>query len=163
MTVRLLLLLTTLTTGLISGFFYAYSCSINIGLSRLTDAEYIRAMQHINRAVLNPTFFLSFFGTLILLPMATWVIYVTAGSTSSFYCLLAACTFYFFGVFLITAMGNVPLNESLDHFNTYVATAEELNEQRIAFSNSWNRFHTIRTLANIITFVSLIWAVLKWD
>lgn len=62
-------------TALIAGLFYAYSCSVNIGLGRLPDREYLAAMQNINSAILNPLFFLSFMGTLILMPLSAWLNY----------------------------------------------------------------------------------------
>jgi len=51
------LVITTTTTSLIAGLFYAYSCSVNPGLRRLADKEYLTAMQSINKAILNPVFF----------------------------------------------------------------------------------------------------------
>lgn len=56
---------TALTTALIAGLFYAYSCSVNPGLGNLPDKEYILTMQSINIAIINPVFMLSFIGTVI--------------------------------------------------------------------------------------------------
>ena len=47
----LTLILATLTTGLISGFFYAYACSVTLGLALLPDEQYIEAMKAINATV----------------------------------------------------------------------------------------------------------------
>lgn len=58
----LTLILATLTTGLISGFFYAYACSVTLGLALLPDEQYIQAMQAINATVRNGVFAFSFFG-----------------------------------------------------------------------------------------------------
>ena len=56
------LALCILASALISGFFYAYYCSVMPGLAA-TDAESaIRAMQGINAVVRNGTFAFSFFG-----------------------------------------------------------------------------------------------------
>ena len=46
----------TLTTGLISGFFYAYACAVTRGLALLPDAQYVAAMQAINATVRNGVF-----------------------------------------------------------------------------------------------------------
>lgn len=151
MLIKIILLITTLLTSLISGFFYAYSCSVNPGLARLTDTEYIRAMQSINRAVLNPVFFASFFGTLLLLPVSCWMWFMTEGLSTGFYLLLAASTFYIVGVLGVTGLGNVPLNESLDKFNINVATPQEISAQRTMFEAPWNRYHNVRTWSNIIS------------
>jgi uncharacterized membrane protein len=59
-----LLIITAVLAALIAGLFHAYSCSVVLGLGKLSDAEYLRAMQNINREILNPVF-LSFMGTAI--------------------------------------------------------------------------------------------------
>ena len=63
----LTLTLATLTTGLISGFFYAYACSVTLGLALLPDEQYIEAMQAINATVRNGVFAFSFFGAVLSL------------------------------------------------------------------------------------------------
>ncbi len=158
MVIKIVLLFSILTSGLISGFFYAYSCSVNPGLGRLTDAGYLRAMQSINRAVLNPIFFITFIGTLVLLPVATWLEFRLVGATDRCYWLLTGSLLYFFGVFLITVMGNVPLNDALDKLNIDEATADDLKRQRKAFEHRWNRLHLIRTIANILAFACIAWS-----
>ena len=50
-TTNIILTIAATTTALITGLLYAYSCSVNIGLGRLADAEYIAAMQSINKAI----------------------------------------------------------------------------------------------------------------
>src|SRR5438105_15298485 len=92
-TVNIILLATATTTALIAGLFYAYSCSVNPGLGRLPDNEYLAAMQSINRAILNPVFFMSFMGTLLLLPLSTYLHY-RQPNRSLFYLLLMATILY---------------------------------------------------------------------
>ncbi|SEK18465.1 anthrone oxygenase family protein [Parapedobacter koreensis] len=161
MVLQLALLLAILATGLISGFFYAYSCSVNTGLGRLNDAVYLKAMQSINRAVLNPLFFLTFFGTLVLLPVVTWLEFRLVGTTNTFYGLLVSSLLYFFGVFLVTAMGNVPLNDALAQFDIEAATEADIRQQRLAFEGPWNRFHLIRSVFNALAFAGAVWAGLQ--
>jgi uncharacterized membrane protein len=60
----------TFTTGLISGFFYAYMCSVTRGLTLLPDAQYVAAMQAINATVRNAVFAFSFFGAVLFLLLA---------------------------------------------------------------------------------------------
>ncbi len=63
----LTLTLAVLTTGLISGFFYAYACSVTLGLALLPDEQYVEAMQAINATVRNGVFAFSFFGAALSL------------------------------------------------------------------------------------------------
>ena len=107
-----ILIITATATALIAGLFYAWSCSVVPGLARLNDAEYLASFQAMNRAILNPVFFASFMGTLVLLPLCTYLHY-TPGSVR-FMLLLAASILYAVGVFGVTMAGNVPLNDMLD-------------------------------------------------
>ena len=158
---KITLLITTFLLALIAGLFYAYSCSVNPGLGRLSDTEYLRAMQSINRAILNPWFFASFLGTLIMLPVSTWISYNAGGTSSLFYLLLAATMIYAIGVFGVTGFGNVPLNEALDRFEIGNATLQEIKKQRLAFELAWNKYHMIRTLANLLSLMLVLWAIIK--
>jgi uncharacterized membrane protein len=150
----IILIVTATTTGLIGGLFYAYSCSVNLGLGRLSDGAYLAAMQSINKAILNPVFFASFIGTLLLLPACTYLHYKP--SSTKFIVLLIATALYVVGVFGVTIFGNVPLNEGLDKIDFSVASIEDISRQRINFEKPWNRLHQIRTVASVITLVLVI-------
>ncbi|MGH3838754.1 MAG: hypothetical protein ACRDSG_06445 [Pseudonocardiaceae bacterium] len=52
----------TLATGLQAGLYYAFAVSVMPGLRRIDDRAFVEAMQQINVAIINPWFFLSFFG-----------------------------------------------------------------------------------------------------
>ncbi|HEX6430555.1 MAG TPA: anthrone oxygenase family protein [Niastella sp.] len=157
------LLAAAFTTALIAGLFYAYSCSVNAGLGRLPDTGYLAAMQAINREILNPLFFMSFMGTVILLPLATWLQYGHPVSLR-FYLLLAATLVYGIGTFGVTMGGNVPLNNALDAFNIQTASVEEISQQRILFEKPWNKLHSIRTIANAIALILVLVAcIVKQD
>jgi uncharacterized membrane protein len=157
---NIILLLAALATALIAGLFYSYSCSVNPGLGRLPDAAYLAAMQSINKAILNPLFFASFMGALILLPLATYLHY-SQPIPSRFWLLLIATIIYAAGTFGVTMVGNVPLNEALDKFNLQSATVQEIANQRIKFEMAWNRLHSIRTIFNVIALVLVIIACMN--
>ncbi|MGY3211979.1 anthrone oxygenase family protein [Mucilaginibacter sp. HD30] len=155
-----LLLLTALAVALIAGLFYAYSCSVNIGLGQLPDREYLNAMQAINKAILNPWFFASFMGSLVLLPLSTWEQF-SADNYLRFYLLLAATIIYIIGVFGITAFGNVPLNDRLAVADLPTLTGQALADLRTAFESPWLHYHLIRTLAAIMTLILVIASCLQ--
>lgn len=155
-----ILILTAITAALIAGLFYAYSCSVNIGLARLSNAGYIAAMQAINKAILNPLFFVSFIGSLLLLPVSTFLHYQQPIS-NRFIFLLIATIIYIIGSFGVTIFGNVPLNEMLARFNLQAASDEEIANQRTKFELPWNRLHTIRTIASVISLVMVLIACVK--
>jgi uncharacterized membrane protein len=151
------LLIAAFTTALIAGLFYSYSCSVNAGLGKLPDAGYLAAMQSINREILNPLFFMSFMGTLIFLPVGTWLQYSNPVSTR-FYLMLAATLVYAIGTFGVTILGNVPLNNALDGFQLQSSSPDLLHQQRELFEKPWNRLHSIRTIANAIALILVLLA-----
>ncbi len=155
----LILLVTTALTALITGLFYSYSCSVNPGLAQLPDENYVAAMQSINQAIQNPAFFLSFMGTLVMLPVAAFMSYRN-GITLQFYLLLTAALVYGIGSFGVTAAGNVPLNNTLAAFNLKAATAVEISAARRAFEEKWNSLHQIRTWASLIALILSVVACL---
>jgi uncharacterized membrane protein len=161
-TTNIILAITTTTTALIAGLLYAYSCSINIGLGRLSDSEYISAMQSINKAIQNPLFFISFIGTLLLLPMSTYL-HFTQPITMRFWLLLSASIVYIVGVIGVTFFGNIPLNNALNLFDIKSANLAEINKQRLDFEGAWNNFHTIRTCASVVALVLTILACLHHE
>lgn len=159
---RIVFIITATSTGLIAGLMYSYLCSVNPGLAKVSDREYISAMQAINRAILNPIFFASFMGTLILLPVNAWMSF-TKPVTLPFVLLLSAAVVYIVGVFGVTMFGNVPLNEALDKFDIQSASAAELAKQRADFAIPWNSLHNIRTIASIVSFILAILSCLFYN
>jgi len=149
-----------LLTGLIAGLFYGYDCSVIKGFRNIPDKEYFTAFQSINRAILNPYFFVSFMGSLLILPVVTWLSYKAAGPVS-FYLLIAATILYAIGVFGVTMFGNVPLNNQLDQFDISNATPDALKALRQKFEINWNKLNAIRTYAAILSFLLTIISLAK--
>ena len=145
-------LLTLFTTGLSAGLFYAWWASVLPGFKNVTDDHYLHTFQSINRAILNPGFFITFFGALILLAIST-VITLKNGYTPQFYWMLAGLLFYM-GTFFITAFGNVPLNNSLDQCALESLSEAELQTFRNYFELHWNRLHIIRTIFAMLSFLA---------
>lgn len=141
-------------TALIAGLLYAYSVSVNGGLHRLTDSEYVAAMKSINDVIQNPVFLLSFVGPVILLPLAA---FLQIEAYPAFIFLVAASLLYIVGTFGLTIAGNVPLNEKLAR-----SSAQEVTAARAQFEGPWNRLHAIRTAASIAAVVLVFAAFLPW-
>lgn len=154
-TQSILLASAAITTALMAGLFYAYSCSVNPGLNRLSDTAYLAAMQSINRAILNPVFFAGFLGAALSLPLSTYVHYGQPTSMR-FWCLMAATVVYMIGVLGVTIAGNVPLNETLDAFDLQSASVQEISAQRATFEISWGKLNTVRTIASTLALVLVV-------
>jgi uncharacterized membrane protein len=144
---NIVLVFAGILTALVSGLYFGYSVSVNGGLHRLNDSEYVKAMQSINAVIQNPIFFVSFIGPLPLLPLATYL----QGDANSmqFALLLASSVLYIAGSFGLTMVGNVPLNQRLAKFDMTKASGNEIAYARAEFEKPWNRLHTIRTIASI--------------
>ncbi|MEO8066680.1 MAG: anthrone oxygenase family protein [Flavobacteriales bacterium] len=157
---RTILLLTAIATALMAGLFYSWTCSVIPGLARLSDDRYLAAMQAMNRAILNPLFFVVFLGAMLLLPLCTWQ-HFQAAVPGRGWLLLAATVVYFIGVMGITFFGNVPLNNLLDAADLSSTSASGMSELRSAFERQWVRLNTIRTLASVGTLVLVLLACLR--
>ena len=151
----IVLIITVVTTGLIAGLFYSWSCSVTLGLARVSDNTYVEAFQQMNRAILNPAFFVIFLGTAILLPVSVWLNY-TPGTNTRFWWLVGASAFYLMGVFGVTMVGNVPMNDALDKFQLASATAQEISAQRAVFEVRWNNLNLVRAACATIALIMLV-------
>ena len=90
--------LAALGSGLMAGFFLAFSATVMWGLERQPAPAGIAAMQAINVVVLNPIFLGVFFGTAILSLVLDIVALVRFSEPGSGY-LLAGSLLYFVGTF----------------------------------------------------------------
>lgn len=147
----------TLCTDLMAGLFFSFSYSVMPALKRVPDKEFITVMQSINRAIQNPVFFIVFFGCLLLLPACTYICY-RSPVTPVFRLALAATIIYFIGVFGVTALGNIPLNNALDKFNMAGASSEMITQQRTVFETRWNGLNMVRTISSALSFLLMILA-----
>ena len=153
------LVLTILFTGLSAGLCFTWSNAVTTGIGRFDDLGYLSAFQQMNRTILNPMFFIVFFGPFLLNLVNIYLFKNT--SSTIIWLLILATVIYFLGVVLITIFGNVPLNEILDKTDLSSASVEELRKLRETFEVKWNRFHLIRTLTSAISFLLLLISLIQ--
>lgn len=132
-----------LGSALIGGIFFAFSTFLMKALAKIPVPEGIRAMQSINRVVLNPMFLGVFFGT-ALLSTAAAVFAAIGWSGPSSPWLLAGSLLYLMGTFLLTAFGNVPLNEQLKDVEP-----ESGQELWAHYLGKWTLLNHIRTACSL--------------
>lgn len=138
-------------TGLSAGLFFAWSVSVIPGTQKVMDSTYLQTMQSINRAILNPAFYLVFFGSLVFLTIAS--IYQLHDNKVTFWLMLAASVLYLTGTLGVTGLGNVPLNNQLETLNLIELPAKKLAEFRKSYESNWNRLHWIRTIFAVASFL----------
>lgn len=145
-----------LLTGLSAGLFYAWAVSVIPGTRRVGDMAYLEAMQAINRAILNPAFFLIFFGSLAALAVST---VQQQRSGLIFWLMLAATITYLLGTFGVTVFGNVPLNNALDALTLNELSPGQISSTRSHYETQWNRLHMARALFAVLSFILALSAV----
>jgi uncharacterized membrane protein len=156
----IILIITTVFSGLMAGLFYAWSISVTPGLARINDLSYLQAFQSMNRAIINPVFFVVFFGLVVLLPVLSYLSFQTSLSNQFWYVILATL-FYFIGIMGVTIAGNVPLNNALEALQIESMTPEQMDVFRKGFENKWNRLNLIRTISSFLTFLLLVIACVR--
>ena len=141
----ILVVLVLLGSAVIGGVFFAFSSFVMKALGRVPSAEGIAAMQSINVVVLNPSFLGAFIGTAVISVLVGGLA-VTGWATPSAPFLLAGALLYLVGTFLVTGLGNVPLNDQLA---AVVATDPEAISMWQHYLDRWTFLNTIRTGAAV--------------
>jgi uncharacterized membrane protein len=143
---RVVTLISALGSGLMAGFFFAFSVSVMTALGRLPPAQGIAAMRSINVVVINPVFLIAFFGTAV----ACVAVAISALSTwhrpGAAY-LLAGGLLYLVGSFLVTIAFNVPRNNALAAVDPASAAGAALWASYLTAWTAWNHVRTAAALA----------------
>jgi uncharacterized membrane protein len=162
-TATLLLVATTVATGLLAGFFYSYACSVMPGLARADDRTLVDGMQQINEAILNPVFFLTFMGAPAL-NLATWLVLrrtrrrdVRSHDDEAVRWILVGLGLSLLG-FVVTMALNVPLNDDLAAAGDPARIAD-IAKVRDDFLAPWVAWNIVRAVAITGSFVALVWSL----
>jgi len=135
-----------LGSALIGGGFFAFSSFVMKALSLRPSAEGIAAMQSINVVVINPSFLGAFIGT-ALLSLGVIALSLAGRSHPAAMFFLGGAILYFVGTFLVTVLGNVPLNEQLAAASATDPAAVELWKH---YLYRWTIFNHVRTAAAMV-------------
>lgn len=146
------IVVTAVASAALGGVFFAFSSFIMPALDRIAPAEAMRAMQRINVDVLCRSFFALFFGVPIL-SLGLTVHAGLAWSEPGSALLLTAGLLNILGSFVVTVVGNVPLNERLAKQSADSANASTLWS---TYSKPWVRWNSLRASANLAAAVLLL-------
>lgn len=150
----IILILGILFTGLTAGLCFTWSNAVTPGIGRLDDLGFLQSFQAMNRAIINRSFLITFFGPVILLFINAYL--HRNGHPTTFWSFMLAAILFLIGIGLITVFKNVPLNELLDKTVLENLSAIELKELRTKFEQPWNRWHIQRTIASFTSFSLLL-------
>ena len=140
----LLALAVIVGAGINAGAFFAFSTFVMPALATLSPRNGAEAMQAINRAAPTPPFMLALFGTGVL-ALIPGIASVDNLGTAAGWCTLAGALAYL-NVIVLTAVVNVPLNNSLEATD---AAGSRINEVWSRYQRVWNRANHGRTLLSI--------------
>ncbi len=134
-------------TGLYAGYMLAFQSGVMPSLREVDDASFTLVMRTVNRRVPGPVFLLLFLGSLAF-PAASFLVVPEArdGSETALVGAAAGCALV---GHLITAGGNVPLNNALENSRH----RGDERAARGAFEGRWNTLHGVRTLFAVAAFV----------
>lgn len=140
--VTLLLWFAAIGCGLIAGIYFAFSAFIMTAFKRIDVAAGVAAMNAINRVILTSLFMPLFWGTTLAslaLALAAILRWGQPGAAA----MLTGGLVYLAGMFLVTALFNVPLNRALER-------AGEADRFTVwsGYLGDWTRWNHLRTLAS---------------
>lgn len=142
--------------ALVSGVFLAFSGVVMPSLAASNPAGAIQSMQIINRKVFPTVFMVLLIGMAIVSPMLVgWVLWRGAGPAEPW--ILAAGASYMLGVFIVTLVFNVPMNERLHRMDPQGGIAEAYWRRYVP---GWTFWNTIRWVASAISAACMLIAVL---
>lgn len=148
------LLAATLTTAMMAGLYYAYSCSVMPGMRGADPAVLVETMQRINRAILNGWFALCFAGAGLFGAVATILVAID-GDTAVLVPAAVGLALYL-AQLVVTGRINIPLNNSLE-----AAGSTDPAAAREAFERPWTRWNNARTVLCTLATASWCWALLQ--
>ncbi|MGK7905706.1 MAG: DUF1772 domain-containing protein [Synechococcus sp.] len=154
------LILATFLCSLVAGFLFTFAIVIMPGINSLSDRDFIRAFQVIDRVIQNnqPIFVLVWVGSAIALAIAAVLGIGQLDGAERLLMLIAVLT-YLLCVQLPTFTFNVPLNNKLKTLNVDDMDETTQKASRMDFEPRWNLWNSIRTpfasLASVLLIILL--------
>lgn len=136
--------LAILAYALVGGVLLAFSDFIMRSLAKTSGAGGVEAMQSINREVMRWVFMTCFLGMApVSLLFCAYGLFWAEGSSGL--PLAIAGGLYFLGCFVLTVVGNVPMNTALGRFDP--ASEQAMTYWRQTYLPRWTALNTLRTVA----------------
>lgn len=145
------------TTGIMAGVYFTFSCLVMQSLNQLPASQAIAAMNSVNQVILRslfmPIFWLSglLAALILVLPLLGFLLpYPWLSSTASLV--------YLLGMLVVTASKNVPLNHQLQAYKTQFDSAQTAWQH---YYQHWLRWNHVRTISSLVA-SSLSMLILLW-
>ena len=139
--------------GLLAGVFFAFSTFVIQSLSALGPGAAVAAMQSINKVILRSAFMPLFFGSTIAGVGA--LLLAIVNSTANAY-LVTGCLLNLVGVFVVTVLFNVPLNNKLKAVDAH---GEDCGDAWTSYTSGWLPWNHVRTVLPLLSSVAFVLAL----
>ncbi len=133
--------------AVMAGVYFTFSAFVMRSLAELPIAQGIAAMQSINRVILGSIFMPLFFGTTAL-GCVFFVYGLVRSDLGVGDPLVWAGVVYVLGMFVVTAAGNVPLNDALHRISVVDDQAASLWQH---YLRRWTMWNHLRMLASLVS------------
>lgn len=141
--------------GLLAGLYFAFSAFIMTALGRLDQAAGITAMNAINVDIVRSLFMPFFLGT----TLASAVLAVLAcprWQEPGAIAMICGGVLYVTGMFVVTIVFNVPLNDQLATANPGSSAAAPVWARYLTEWTFWNHVRTVSSFAATALFIAAI-------
>jgi uncharacterized membrane protein len=141
--------------GLIGGLYFAFSTVIMTSLGRIDQGAGIAAMNAINEDIVRSSFMPIFLGTTLAgAVLAAMAFFRLGGPESS--AMLAGGVVYVIGMFVVTMIFNVPLNNALAAVDP---AGSDSGLIWTAYVSDWTFWNHVRMVASVIASALFVWAI----
>jgi uncharacterized membrane protein len=153
--VPILLWFAAIGCGLMAGLYFAFSAFVMGALGRIGQASGISAMNAINVDIVRSLFMPLFFGTTLVSAILVIVAVFLLGEPGAL-AMLAGGVVYVAGMFVVTMMFNVPLNNALAAADPASTEAASLWARYLKEWTFWNHVRTVASTAACALFIAAI-------
>ena len=159
---HLVVLVAAALCALVAGLLFTFAVVAMPGLEKLSDREFIRAFQVMDRVIQDrqPLFVVVWLGSVVALLVALAMGFQQQDGVTS-RLLITAAALYLFGVQLPTARVHLPLNNEIQGVDVEAVGEAEQTQARERFEGRWNRSNRIRTAISVVTMLVLLVVLLR--
>lgn len=141
--------------GLMAGLYFAFSTFVMTALGRIDQAAGISAMNSINRVIVKSLFLPVFMGsTLTCLALAVVAPFRWDEPGAAMW--LAGGALYVVGMFVVTMVFNVPLNNALAAAQPASSEAAALWARYLSDWTWWNHVRAVASTLALVLFIAAI-------
>jgi uncharacterized membrane protein len=141
--------------GLIAGLYFAFSTFVMTALGRIDQAAGISAMNAINTTIVQSLFLPLFLATTLASLLLAVLSFFRWGELGAFV-IIAGGLLYVVGMFVVTMVFNVPLNNALAAVDPASSEAGSLWARYLSDWTWWNHVRTISSTLACAAFIAAI-------